>query len=98
MEHHHPIPRDPAHHDSNNNDMPSYTRSVQFWCDGTGLYSPDYVLDRIRHDRYRRRRNRFRTQWYHVPIEATLAEDYESYIFPELPSTPITPQITPGAS
>ena len=99
MEPHHPIPHDLVHHNNNNNDNnPRQTRYVQFWCDGTGLFSPDYVLDRRRYERHCQRRHRFRTQWHHIPAEATIAEDYESYIFPELPSSPVTVPFTPGES
>jgi len=64
---------------------------VRFWVDMQRRLREDsyYPEVRRRYTNFTARRNRFRTHWSYVPQEATVTDDYESYVFPELPSDPL---------
>lgn len=81
----------PEPYDNDNFELPDPlpSRSVSFWCDVSD--EPNFINDTHRYDNWRRRTSMYRTRWRYVPMEAVVAEDYETYIFPELPSFPREP-------
>ncbi len=70
---------------------PPLSPSVRFWVDMQRRLRDEsyYPESQRRHSNFNIRRQRFRTRWRYVPPEALLSEDYETYVFPELPSDPV---------